>query len=74
VGAQVAQLETEMTSLHGQWTGAAAAAQLQAHQRLREGLTWMRQGLADMQRAGQVAHANYTAAVQANLAMMDGLG
>jgi WXG100 family type VII secretion target len=74
VSSQVDRLESEMGRLHGEWTGEAAAAQLQAHERLREGLAWMRRGLADMERAGRIAHANYASAVQTNQSMMDALG
>ena len=74
VAGQVARLDGEMADLHGVWTGAAATSQQQAHQRLSEGLAWMREGLADMQRAGRIAHANYSGAVRSNTSMMDQVG
>ena len=70
---QVADLENEIETLHAVWTGQAAAAQLAAHHRLRDGLAWMRAGLAEMQAVGGTAHGNYSAAVASNLRMMDGL-
>ena len=71
---QAADLESEMSALHAQWTGEAASAQAQAHARLQDGLSWMRTGLAQMRQAGSLAHGNYSAAVVANQSMMDGLG
>lgn len=70
---QIADLEREIATLRTVWTGEAATAQLAAHHRLREGLAWMRAGLAEMQAAGRTAHANYSAAVACNLRMLDGL-
>lgn len=73
VARQIADLEREIATLHTVWAGQAATAQLAAHHRLREGLAWMRAGLAEMQAAGRTAHGNYSAAVASNLRMMSGL-
>jgi WXG100 family type VII secretion target len=62
-------LDAQVAALHVVWSGAAAAAQDDAHRAWLAGARDMRDGLAAMQAAAATAHANYSAAVAANLAM-----
>ena len=61
--------EQTVDRLHGSWTGEAANAQRAAHERWTRGADEMRSAVADLRKAGDTAHANYTAAVQANQEM-----
>ena len=62
-------LDRVVTQLHGEWHGAAAAAQRDAHQKWTSGAGEMRTALAEMQAAAKIAHANYTSAADANQRM-----
>ena len=66
---QLATLDTRIAALQSTWNGAAADAQLAAHREWLAGAQDMRDGLATMRAAAATAHANYTAAVDANLRM-----
>ena len=65
----LADLDARIARLHELWSGAAAAAQLDAHRRWLAGAQDMRDGLAAMRAAAATAHGNYSAAVAANVAM-----
>ncbi|GAA2053332.1 WXG100 family type VII secretion target [Williamsia deligens] len=58
-----------VTRLHGSWTGEAADAQRAAHEKWTHGAAEMRSAVADLRKAGDTAHTNYTAAVKANQEM-----
>lgn len=62
-------LDARIATLQTLWSGAAADAQLAAHRAWLAGAQDMRDGLAAMRAAAATAHANYSAAVAANLAM-----
>lgn len=66
---QLATLDTRIAALQDGWTGTAADAQLAAHREWLDGAQDMRDGLATMRAAVATAHANYSAAVEANLRM-----
>lgn len=65
----LADLDARIATLQSLWTGAAADAQLASHRDWLAGAQDMRDGLAVMRAAASTAHANYSAAVAANLAM-----
>jgi WXG100 family type VII secretion target len=69
IEAAVEALDARIAALHDVWTGAAAAAQLAAHEQWREGAGQMREGLDAMREAARTAHGNYAAAVGANQRM-----
>ncbi|GAA3710262.1 pore-forming CpnT exporter EsxE [Gordonia hankookensis] len=56
-------------NLHVSWTGKAADAHKQAHDRWVEGTREMQSALADLDATGRTAHTNYSAAVAANKGM-----
>lgn len=62
-------LDRQVQVLQAHWTGLAADAQALAHGRWTRGLLDLRLALGELRAAGAVAHANYTAAVDANVAM-----
>lgn len=62
-------LEATVARLHLHWTGEAAAAQREAHAAWVRGVHEMREGLATIRTAADRAHANYTAAGDANARM-----
>lgn len=64
-----AQVEALVRQLHDGWAGDAAAAQLVAQQAWDRGFAELREALRRMRAAGRAAHGNYTAAVEANVAM-----
>lgn len=63
------EADQTVARLHGAWTGEAADAQRAAHERWTHGAAEMRSAVADLRKAGDTAHANYTAAVEANQEM-----
>jgi WXG100 family type VII secretion target len=65
----VADIDSVVTQLHATWTGEGAAAHAEAHRRWARGEAMMREALALLTNAGATAHANYTGAMAANLAM-----
>ncbi len=70
---RLAELDAEVTALHGTWDGAAAISHQQAHARWSAGAAQVHAALVDMRRAARLAHDNYTAAMTANAAMFKGL-
>lgn len=66
---QIAAFDTAITTLQTGWDGDAANAQADAHRRLMDAAADIRDGVGDMWRAAQAAHTNYTAAIEANVAM-----
>lgn len=68
-----AALERETAALHDVWEGLAAEAQREAHEEWVQGQTTMREALGRLRAAARTAHGNYTAAVEANVAMWERL-
>ena len=66
---KLAELDDLVANLHVTWTGAAAAAQKDAHARWRSGASEMHQAIVEMREAAQRAHRNYSAAADANARM-----
>ena len=62
-----------VAELHGVWSGRAALAQTEAQQSWEAGFLAMREGLAAMRAAGDVAGTAYRAAVAANRQMWEQL-
>jgi len=62
-------LEHQMAVLHETWEGLSAEAQRAAHQEWEKGMRTMHQALTSMRQAARTAHANYTHAVDTNVAM-----
>jgi WXG100 family type VII secretion target len=66
---QITAFDTAIKTLQHGWEGDAAIAQADAHRRLMDAAADIRDGVGDMRRAAAAAHANYTAAIEANVAM-----
>ena len=62
-------LDRVVDGLHITWTGQAAVAHREAHERWAAGMKQMHAGLVEIRDAAQRAHGNYTSAVQANSRM-----
>ena len=62
-----ADLERRVATLHISWHGEAATAHQAAQVEWEQGFRTIREALATMRNAARVAHANYTAAAEANL-------
>lgn len=62
-------LERVITRLDVSWTGAAATAQREAHERWATGMREMQRGLKEIRDAAERAHTNYSNAVAANQRM-----
>ncbi|MEP6696067.1 MAG: WXG100 family type VII secretion target [Pseudonocardiales bacterium] len=69
IEARLAELDGRIQKMHGVWCGAAAAAQLATHREWMAGAREMRAGLVALKAAAATAHANYSAAVAANVRM-----
>lgn len=65
----VAETDSAVRHLHATWTGKGADAHAEAHRRWTHGEAMMREALARLRGAGATAHANYTGAMAANVAM-----
>ena len=65
----ITEIDSRVTRLHTTWTGEAAAAHAEAHQRWVRGEAMVREALAQLKRAGATAHTNYTGAMKTNLGM-----
>jgi WXG100 family type VII secretion target len=63
------EIDSVVSNLHTTWSGEAAAAHAEAHQRWARGEAMMRAALAGLRAAGATAHGNYTGAMSTNLAM-----
>ncbi|MEO5708545.1 MAG: WXG100 family type VII secretion target [Nocardioidaceae bacterium] len=68
---KIAELDALIADLHVSWTGEAAGAQKGAHQEWAAGAREMHRALVSMREAAQRAHANYTAAADANARMWE---
>ena len=66
---RLVELDATVDELHGAWSGAAADAQKDAHARWKEGAEEMHRALVEMREAADRAHANYSAAADANARM-----
>lgn len=62
-------VETEVATLHDEWSGLAREAHAVQHTAWGSGFADMREALAAMREAGRGAHDNYVAATDANLVM-----
>jgi len=62
-------LDRVVEGLHVTWTGQAAVAHREAHDKWVAGMKEMRAGLVDIREAAHRAHGNYTSAVEANSRM-----
>lgn len=69
IEAMIADVDSQLSSLHASWHGSAAAAQADAHRRWTEGAQQMRVALQELHQAGEKAHQNYAGAAQVNLTM-----
>ena len=67
----LAEVDKKIADLHLAWSGAAAAAQKDAHRRWVEAVCEMRDGLVQMRENAHRAHGNYTRAVNANVSMWE---
>ncbi len=65
----ITEIDSLVSNLHATWSGEAAAAHAEAHQRWARGEAMMRAALAQLRTAGTTAHGNYTGAMSTNLAM-----
>jgi WXG100 family type VII secretion target len=65
----ITEIDSLVSNLHASWSGEAAAAHAEAHQRWARGEAMMREALARLRAAGATAHDNYTGAMSTNLAM-----
>ena len=63
------EVEARQVSLHGGWTGLASDAHLVSHAAWRRSFAEMTAALADLRAVGDSARANYSAAVESNVAM-----
>lgn len=63
------EVDSLVINLHAAWTGEGEAAHGEAHRRWTAGEAMMRDALSRLRIAGETAHANYTGAMSANLAM-----
>jgi WXG100 family type VII secretion target len=63
------EIDSLVSNLHATWSGEAAAAHAEAHERWARGEAMMRTALVRLQAAGATAHGNYTGAMSTNLAM-----
>ena len=62
---------SRVAALHDSWSGAAAGAQAAAQAEWEAGFREMREALAAMRGAADVAHGNYGGAVATNLRMWE---
>ncbi len=69
VDGKLADLNARMDHIRAIWTGAASDEQAAAHREWLAAAAQMRRGLLELRSAASTAHANYTAAHDANCAM-----
>lgn len=67
--ALLAEIDTTVKNLHVTWSGEAATAHTDAHDRWSRGAAMMREALDQLHKAGSGAHGNYTAVIAANQKM-----
>lgn len=65
----VSEIDLLVTHLHQAWSGQAAAAHTEAHQRWSHGEATMREALQHLTTVGGMAHHNYTQAMATNSSM-----
>lgn len=63
------EVDSDVQSLHGQWSGEAAAAQKSAHDQWVAAIDAMRADLDKLKKIAQDGHANYTEAGKKNKEM-----
>ena len=66
-------LNVQMRTLQSTWEGLSADAQAVAQAEWESGMATMNEALQGLIAASEVAHGNYTGAVQANVGMWSGL-
>jgi WXG100 family type VII secretion target len=66
-------IEKQMSVLHETWEGLSAQAQREAQEEWDQGLTDMREALADMRQAARTAEHNYRLAIKTNQSLWSGL-
>ncbi|MGV9674778.1 WXG100 family type VII secretion target [Nocardia sp. NPDC003482] len=71
---QLTALDDSVKKLAGVWKGDGATAQRETHDRLMASAREIHEGIKDMRRAAETAHANYSGAIEANLRMWRGGG
>lgn len=64
--ASIAAMDSEVNNLHATFTGEAATAHAQAHQKWATGAQQMREALKGLRNAGSAAHGNYSGAAAKN--------
>jgi uncharacterized protein YukE len=62
-------VDARIRQVQAGWDGAAAAAQVLAHQQWRAGAAHVQEALAALHAIARTAQANYSAAIQANRAI-----
>lgn len=65
--ASIAAMDTEVHNLHATFTGEAATAHIQAHEKWAKGAEQMREALKGLRSASHAAHGNYTGAAAKNM-------
>ncbi|AMT71997.1 WXG100 family type VII secretion target [Mycobacteroides abscessus subsp. massiliense] len=65
--ASIAAMDSEVRNLHATFTGEAATAHAQAHEKWARGAEQMRHALKGLRDASHAAHGNYTGAAAKNL-------
>ncbi|MBU9767045.1 WXG100 family type VII secretion target [Mycobacterium sp. TNTM28] len=60
------EIDQAMTALRANWEGSGSDAQAQSQQQWEDGAEQMKQSLATMQKIAEMAHKNYTDAVDKN--------
>ncbi|MBW3086637.1 ESAT-6-like protein EsxE [Austwickia sp. TVS 96-490-7B] len=70
---ELAELDAAVARLQHVWTGEAASAQAEAHQRWITSAATMRHGLLRMREAARTAHTNYSAGAAANVQMWESI-
>ncbi|GAA3832740.1 WXG100 family type VII secretion target [Nocardioides panacisoli] len=68
---ELARLDEAVSKLHDTWSGLAAQAQRDAHERWRQGARDMRTALGGLRAAARMAHGNYHGAIEANRTMWE---
>jgi WXG100 family type VII secretion target len=63
------RVDKQIADLHSTWTGEAAAAHRAHHVEWSSAASQMREALAELRDAAQVAHRNYSDVIKVNLAM-----
>jgi len=64
-----ARVDTQIADLHATWTGEAASAHRGHHVEWSNAASQMREALAKLLDAAQIAHRNYSEVIKVNVAM-----